>query len=74
LRVPACSAVRLFQVGGKRYMPFLALRTETHMSKKQAKRRERIPSYRRHKASGQARVTLDGRDCYLSGVRNLLPL
>ncbi len=44
------------------------------MSKKQAKRRERIPSYRRHKASGQARVTLDGRDCYLSGVRNLLPL
>src|SRR5262245_12946982 len=25
----------------------------------------RIPSYRRHKASGQAVVTLDGRDIYL---------
>lgn len=27
--------------------------------------RERIPSYRLHKASGQAVVTLDGRDHYL---------
>ena len=35
------------------------------MSSKQTKRRKRIPSYRLHKASGQAMVTLDGKDFYL---------
>ena len=26
---------------------------------------DRIPKYRKHRASGQAVVTLNGRDCYL---------
>ena len=44
----------------KRYIPFCELRTRT-----MPKLVRRIPSYRRHRASGQAVVTLDGRDFYL---------
>jgi len=32
---------------------------------------DRIPKYRKHKASGQAVVTLDGKDHYLALQRSL---
>ena len=31
---------------------------------------ERVPRYRRHKATGQAVVTIDGRDIYLGKYRS----
>src|SRR6476660_4364769 len=61
------SAVRLISQGTKRYIPFWLIhgsfRTMPLLT-------NATPKYRQHKASGQAIVTLEGRDFYLGPWRS----